>query len=107
MSNDLLTLAFFAWLAAALISLSGRGSMLARALLFAGCAAGVLAALVSLPNGTPIVTLPTRLAGAAVSFQVTPTASGCSVSDWCRRRSPARWRAPHVRAAPVGCSAPP
>ena len=72
MSNDLLTLAFFAWLAAALISLSGRGSMLARALLFAGCAAGVLAALVSLPNGTPIVTLPTRLAGAAVSFQVTP-----------------------------------
>jgi hydrogenase-4 component B len=72
LSNDLLTVAFIAWLAAALISLSGRGSMLARALLFAGSAAGVLASLLALPNGTPVVTLPTRLAGAAISFQVTP-----------------------------------
>jgi hydrogenase-4 component B len=72
LSNDLLTAAFIAWLAAALISLSGRGSQLARALLFAGSVAGVLAALLSLPNGTPLVVLPTRLAGAAVSFQMTP-----------------------------------
>ncbi len=72
MSNDLLTAAFLAWLAAALISLTGRGSMLARVLLFLGCAAGIIAAFLSLPNGTPLVALPTRLAGAAVSFQVTP-----------------------------------
>jgi hydrogenase-4 component B len=72
LSNDLLTAAFLAWLAAALISLTGRGSILARALLFVGSAAGVLATLLALPDGTPIVTLPTRLAGVAISFQVSP-----------------------------------
>jgi hydrogenase-4 component B len=71
LSNDLLMIAFFAWLAAALIALSGRGSLPARALLFAGALAGILAALASLPDGTPVITLPTRLAGAPVSFQMT------------------------------------
>lgn len=72
MSNDLLTAAFLAWLAAALISLTGRGLILARVLLFCGSVAGIIAAILVLPNGTPAVATPTQLAGAAVSFQVTP-----------------------------------
>ena len=72
MSNDLLTAAFFAWFAAALIALSGRGLFLARALLFFGSVAGIVAAVLALPNGTPVVVLPTRLAGAAVHFQMAP-----------------------------------
>ena len=70
MSNDLLTVAFIAWLAAALISLTGRGLDAGARLVVSGCVAGILAALLALPNGTPIVTLPTQLAGAAVSFQI-------------------------------------
>jgi formate hydrogenlyase subunit 3/multisubunit Na+/H+ antiporter MnhD subunit len=72
LSNDLLTAAFLAWLAAALISLTGRGLILARVLLFCGSVAGIIAAILVLPNGTPAVATPTQLAGAAVSFQVTP-----------------------------------
>jgi formate hydrogenlyase subunit 3/multisubunit Na+/H+ antiporter MnhD subunit len=72
LSNDLLTTAFLAWLAAALISLTGRGLILARVLLFCGSVAGIIAAILVLPNGTPAVATPTQLAGAAVSFQVTP-----------------------------------
>jgi hydrogenase-4 component B len=72
LSNNLLTAAFLAWLAAALISLTGRELVLARVLLFAGSAAGIIAAILALPNGMPTVALPTRLAGATVSFQVTP-----------------------------------
>jgi formate hydrogenlyase subunit 3/multisubunit Na+/H+ antiporter MnhD subunit len=72
LSNSLLTAAFFAWFAAALISLTGRGVSLARGLLFFGCVAAIAAAIVVLPNGTAAVVLPTQLAGAAVSFQITP-----------------------------------
>ncbi len=72
MPNDLLALAFFAWLAAALISLSGRGTALTRTLLFLGAVAAIAAAILALPNGTTAVLLPTQLAGAAVSFAITP-----------------------------------
>ncbi len=74
MSSELLTAAFLAWLAAALISLTGRGLTLARVLLSLGSLAGILAAIASLPNGTSAITLPTRLAGEAVHFRVTPDA---------------------------------
>ncbi len=70
MSNDLLASAFLVWLAAAIISLTGRGLLLARVLLFAGSVAGAIAAILALPNGTSAVMLPTELAGAAVQFQV-------------------------------------
>ncbi|HTP92059.1 MAG TPA: proton-conducting transporter membrane subunit [Xanthobacteraceae bacterium] len=72
MSNELLTAAFLVWLAASLISLTGRGLILVRVLLFSGSAAAIVAAILALPEGTPPVTLPTRLAGAAVSFRIAP-----------------------------------
>jgi formate hydrogenlyase subunit 3/multisubunit Na+/H+ antiporter MnhD subunit len=74
LSNDLLTLALLAWLAAALIALTGRGLMASRFLLFIGSAAGILAALVSLPGSAAAVLLPTELAGEAVHFQMSPDA---------------------------------
>jgi hydrogenase-4 component B len=70
LSNDLLTAAFLAWLLAAIISLTGRGLLVARVLLFAGSVAGAIAAILALPDGTSAVTLPTELAGAAVRFEV-------------------------------------
>jgi hydrogenase-4 component B len=73
--NELLTAAFLVWLAAALLSLTGRGLIVVRVLLFVGSVAAIIAAIWVLPDGTPPVTLPTRLAGAAVSFQVTPDGS--------------------------------
>ena len=75
MSNELLTAAILVWLAASLISLTGRGLVLVRVLLFFGSVVAIIAAISALPNGTPPVTLPTRLAGAAVSFQLTPDGS--------------------------------
>jgi len=72
--NELLTLAFFAWLAAALVALTGRGSLVARGLLFIGSAAGIIAALLALPDGTGAVLLPTMLAGESVPFQMAPEA---------------------------------
>jgi formate hydrogenlyase subunit 3/multisubunit Na+/H+ antiporter MnhD subunit len=75
LSNDLLTAAFLVWLVASLISLTGRGLILVRVLLFSGSVGAIIAAILVLPNGTPPVMLPTRLAGAVVSFQVTPDAS--------------------------------
>ncbi len=71
MSNELLAAASLAWLAAALVALTGRGAALARLLLFLGAGAGIGAAVLALPDGTATVLLPTRLAGAAVSFHIT------------------------------------
>ena len=72
MSNDLLVAAFLAWLAAALLALTGRGLFLGRALLCFGSVVGICAAVLALPNGTPAVVLPTQVAGAAISFQLAP-----------------------------------
>ena len=60
MPNDLLIVALFVWLVAALIALSGRGTIVARALLSLGSAAGILAALFALPDGTAAVARKTR-----------------------------------------------
>lgn len=72
MANELLAIAFFAWIAAALIAATGRGLALARGLLCLGCLAGIAAALTALPDGTPAVALPTRIAGHAVAFRIAP-----------------------------------
>jgi hydrogenase-4 component B len=74
LSNSLLTAASLAWLAAALISLSGRGSIVARGLLLLGSMGGILAALLALPDGTVVVLLPTELVGEPVYFQMSPEA---------------------------------
>ena len=74
MPNDLLTLAFFAWFAAAPVALTGHGAVIARTLLSLGSAAGIAAALVALPDGTAATALPTMLAGEAVSFRMAPEA---------------------------------
>ncbi len=70
MPNDLLILAFLAWVAAALVALLNRGLVVARVLLAGGAGAAILAALLALPAGTALVTLPGGLAGEAVPFRL-------------------------------------
>ena len=72
MSNDLLSVALLTWLFAALIALTGRAASLSRLLLALGCVAGICAALLALPDGAATISLPTQLAGGAVTFQLTP-----------------------------------
>lgn len=74
MSNSMLLLAFVAWVAAASLAAARRGLPLARALLAGGCIAGIIAAIAALPHGTLAVVLPTKLAGDAVDFQMSPDA---------------------------------
>jgi hydrogenase-4 component B len=74
LSNSLLLLAFAAWMAAAGFAACRCGLLLARALLAAGCIAGIVAAIAALPHGTLAIVLPTRLAGDAVDFQMPPDA---------------------------------
>jgi formate hydrogenlyase subunit 3/multisubunit Na+/H+ antiporter MnhD subunit len=74
LSNELLAAALVAWLLAAVTCLFGRGLTAARALLAAGSATAILAALLSLPAGTSAAVLPTQLAGETVSFQLAPEA---------------------------------
>ena len=74
MPNNLLAFALLAWLLAALIALTGRGLLAGRALLLLGSLAGILAALLALPEGTAAVQLPTQLAGENVLFAMSPEA---------------------------------
>ena len=74
MPNSLLLLAFVAWVVSAVLAAIGRGLPLARVLLAAGCVAGVVAAVAALPLGTLAVVLPTRLAGDAIGFRMSPDA---------------------------------
>ncbi len=74
MTNELFTAACLAWLIAAIVALTGRGLVIARVLLFAGCVAVIVGAILALPNGSPGVDLPTTIAGAPVRFLVTPAA---------------------------------
>jgi hydrogenase-4 component B len=72
LSNELLAAAFIAWVAAAVVSLTGRGLVAARALLACGGIAGIAGALLGLPAGTAVVALPTQVAGEVVAFQLRP-----------------------------------
>jgi hydrogenase-4 component B len=72
--NELVTAGVIAWTIAAIVSLSGRGLHLCRFLLFAGCAAVIVAAILQLPEGTLSVVMPTVLAGQKVKFLLTPDA---------------------------------
>jgi hydrogenase-4 component B len=73
--NDLLAAALLAWLAAAVIALTGRALGLSRALLALGGLFGIAAAVAALPHGGAVVGLPTRLAGEPVSFRLAPEAA--------------------------------
>jgi len=75
LANDLLTISFIAWLAAALIALGGRWLALSRTALCVGALTAIGAALIALPGGTAAVALPTRIAGSDVTFRIAPEAA--------------------------------
>jgi hydrogenase-4 component B len=75
LANELIAAGFVAWVAAAIIVLTGRGLGLARFLLFVGCGVIIVAVLIELPEGTTAVALPTMLAGAPVHFMLAPDGS--------------------------------
>lgn len=74
MTNELIAAAFLAWLVAAIVALTGRGLIVARILLFAGCVAAVGGAIMGLPDGSSTTNLPTGIAGAPVQFMLPPAA---------------------------------
>jgi formate hydrogenlyase subunit 3/multisubunit Na+/H+ antiporter MnhD subunit len=65
------SLAALFWAAGAILALVGA-STLGRILLVVGAAAGILAAIVSLPAGSPAIALPIQLIGETVSFRIDP-----------------------------------
>ena len=71
MPNEFLFVTVCAWLTAAVIALFGRILIVSRILLVFGCITAIAAAVLSLPNGTSMIVLPTQLAGEQVSFQLT------------------------------------
>ena len=74
MPNELLAAALLLWLAAGAAALTGRLALAARGLLALGALCGIATALLALPGGTDAVLLPTRLAGDAVGFRLSPAA---------------------------------
>ena len=74
MANELLGAAALLWAAAAIVALLGTGAIVARALLVIGGLAAIAAALVSLPDATATVTLPTTLGEGPVLFRVSADA---------------------------------
>ena len=74
MTSDVITAGVLAWAVAAILSLTGRGLVTARSLMFAGCIAVIAATIAGLPDGIPAVVLPTVLAGQPVKFLLTPDA---------------------------------
>lgn len=74
MSNNLLLLAFLAWIVSAVLAALRWGLPLARILLALGSVAGIIAAIAALPHGSAAIVLPTSLAGDAVDFQMSPDA---------------------------------
>lgn len=66
---ELIMTAFLAWIVAAIVALIGRWEGFCRFLLGAGCLAGVLAALISLPGPIPAVATGVHVAGQPVSLR--------------------------------------
>jgi hydrogenase-4 component B len=71
--SELLTLAALLWAAGAILAIAGA-STLGRVALVVGVAAGILAAIVCLPAGTPGIVLPSALIGETASFRIDPEA---------------------------------
>lgn len=72
MANELLALAVILWGIGFVLALARYGLGLARAVLGSGSVAGILAALVALPEGTAPVTLPLAMAGETFTFHISP-----------------------------------
>jgi hydrogenase-4 component B len=70
--NDLLAAAALLWIAGGILALIGRWLGLVRVLLALGSLAGIVAAIVSLPDGTAATAIPLRMADAQAAFQMTP-----------------------------------
>ena len=73
MVSELLTLAALLWAASAILAIADA-STLSRIALVIGVAAGILAAIASLPAGSPGIVLPSALIGETVSFRIDPEA---------------------------------
>jgi formate hydrogenlyase subunit 3/multisubunit Na+/H+ antiporter MnhD subunit len=69
--SELLAFAALLWAAAAILALAGA-STFSRILLVVGVAASVLAAIVNLPTGSPMIALPGALIGESVPFRIDP-----------------------------------
>jgi hydrogenase-4 component B len=72
--NDLLGVAFICWALAAALALTRRQLMAARVLLVAGCIAGIVTAILGIPNGTMSGVLPTQIAGETIEYRLTADA---------------------------------
>jgi hydrogenase-4 component B len=72
LSSEFVAAAFIAWAVAAVVSLAGRGLIVARMLLAGGSIFGILAAILGMLEGPATIILPTELAGEVVGFQLTP-----------------------------------
>jgi hydrogenase-4 component B len=72
-TNQLLGVAAVLWIIAAIVGLCGA-SAVSRIALAVGSAAGVLAAIVTLPDGSRAITLHGQLAGETVGFGIEPQA---------------------------------
>jgi hydrogenase-4 component B len=70
-ASQLLLLAAALWVAAAVVGLSGA-LIISRFLLATGAAAGVLAAIASLPEASHSIVLPGQLVGEIISFRIDP-----------------------------------
>ncbi|MBU6463491.1 MAG: hydrogenase 4 subunit B [Proteobacteria bacterium] len=73
MTNQLLLVAALLWIIAAVVGLCGA-SAISRIALTVGSAAGALAAIVTLPDGSQVIALPGQLAGDSLSFSIEPHA---------------------------------
>jgi formate hydrogenlyase subunit 3/multisubunit Na+/H+ antiporter MnhD subunit len=71
MVEELLLIAALCWAGGAVLGLGGA-LRLGRLALTLGAVAGILAALISLPDASPAVTLPGRLAAETVAFRIEP-----------------------------------
>jgi hydrogenase-4 component B len=71
--SEPLTIAFWLWIVGFLLALA-RGAHLARWLIAAGAAAGIWGAVLALPQGESVMTLPIALADQVVRLQYAPDA---------------------------------
>ena len=74
MANDLLAAASVLWIAGGVLALIGRPLGLVRVLLGLGGLAAIVAAVITLPDSTAVVSVPLRMAGEIARFRLAPGA---------------------------------
>lgn len=75
MSNELYSAAALLWLAGAVLALLARPTWIARVALALGCGAALVAAVMTLPSGSPAVRLALGLPGTGATFSIEPSAA--------------------------------